>query len=80
MPVYLGGCCDVMGGGGINWDFTTGVFTTSDMNAANTTITTDMPSPFEMIVYPAPQGIAPTEYGRNGAIFMCVIRRRMIPP
>ena len=65
VPVHLGGCCDVMGGGGINFDFSTLpiVGTTSD----GAVITTSSERPMSMFLYPAPQGIAPTEFGRNGA-------------
>ena len=72
VPVHLGGCCDVMGGGGINFDFNANsdfVATTSD----GAVITTSSERPMQMFLYPAPQGIAPTEFGRNGAIFMCFI-------
>jgi len=56
-----------MGGGGINFDFNANselVATTSD----GAVITTSSERPMSMFLYPAPQGIAPTEFGRNGAI------------
>ena len=61
-----------MGGGGIKFAVNSAnafVATTSD----GAVITTDAPTPTQMFLYPAPQGIAPTEYGRNVAIFMCFI-------
>lgn len=72
VPVYLGGCCDVMGGGGIHFGFNANnnfQATTSDGGI----ITSEATLPSQMFLYPAPQGIAPTEAGRNGAIFMCFI-------
>lgn len=72
LPVHMGGCCDVMGGGGINFAFTAAsdfLATTSD----GAVITTEAQTATQMFLYPAPQGIAPTEYGRNCAMFMCFI-------
>jgi amino acid transporter len=55
---------------GINFNFTTGMATTSD----GAMISTDSAAlQMTTIIYPPPQGIAPTVNGRNGAMFFSFI-------
>jgi len=57
-----------MGGGSINFNYTTFMATTSD-GAMFFTSETALPEVAGAVIYPVPQGIAPTAMARNGAIF-----------